>query len=74
MIWGTITVVIGLILAYAGYRILKAKDPEYPKGTVVFAGVWPHPVWLWHILGQGLLMIGLMLTMIIGPFFFIAAR
>ena len=56
-------------MAFAGYKLTRSQ--EQPEGTTGFEGVGPNRRGLVMLLGNGLLMLGLVLAVIISSFFFI---
>jgi hypothetical protein len=67
--WGVACIVAGLAMAYGGMRIIKSQ--EHPPGTTGFEGPWLNRRGMIMMVGDGLLILGLVLAIIFSSFFFI---
>jgi hypothetical protein len=67
--WGAACVLAGLALAAGGWKVLKSQ--EHPPGTTGFEGLAPNRRGLALAAGYGMLILGLVLSVLIGSFFFI---
>lgn len=67
--WGAVCVVAGLGLAFAGHKLTRSQEP--PPGATGFEGVGVTRRGWVILAGNGLLMLGLVLAVIVSSFFFI---
>lgn len=72
MIKAFCVVLIGLGVAYAGWRVLESQ--KLPEGAAGFEGVGPSGRGVKIMAGYLLLVLGLILSIVFGPMFFIGAR